>query len=116
MHMSQATITLGVLQILMITMTVLQRNHVGRPPTEAVPGVSSTILSNAMPRTIAILIEADLIATMKEGIDISATLIQRGMNKMPIEVIFHRAGAHLVGSIPPVGGMTTTVQPRLITN
>ena len=117
MHVSQVKTTLGVLQISMITMTVLQRKHAGHPLIEAVPGVSNTMLSGAMPRRIATLIEADPMAIKKIGISTSATLIPRGTNRMTIkQMILPIAETHLSEGIPPFGGMTMTVRPLLITN
>ena len=94
MDMSQAMITLRVLQISITMMTVLQYNHAGRHPTAAVLDVFPITRNDDMPRTISILIEVALIATMKEEIK-TATWMPKGMRRMPIEMILHRAGTKM---------------------
>ena len=115
MDVSQAMITLGVLQILIPMMTVLQYIHADCRPTAAVLVVFPITRNNDMPRTIVILIEAALIATMKGEIEI-ATQMLKGMRRMPIEMILHRAGAYLSETIPPVGDRNMTIRPQLTTS
>ena len=110
MDVSQAMITLGVLQISITMMTVLQYIHADCRPTVAVLVVFPITRNNDMPRTIVILIEAALIATMKGEIEIATQMLE-GMRRMPIEMILHRAGAYLSETIPPVGDRNMTIRP-----
>ena len=95
--------TLGVLRVSMITRTILQRKSADRPLIEAVPGIANTMLSGAMPRKIETLIEANPIAIRNIGINTSATLMQRGTNRMTMkQMILPIAETHLSEGIPPV--------------
>ena len=104
MRTSLSMITLVVLQILMITMTVLHRNRESRPTTGAVP----------TPCAIMFQTEADPMATMTVGSRTNIPRIRKGM--MHIEAMVHGAEVHPSESIPPVGGMTMALQPQQTTN
>ena len=111
MHVSQATIILAIPHITIPMMTDLQCIPAGRCPIAAGLVMFPITRHDDAPRMIAILIEADLIATTKGEIA-TATQMPKGMGTMPIVRISHRTGAYLSETLPPVGGRTM-IQPRL---
>ena len=114
MHVSQVMIILAIPQITIPMMTDLQCIPAGCRSIAAGLVVFPMTQHDDAPRMIAILIEADPIATTKGEIT-TATQMPKGMGTMFIVRISHRTGAYLSETPPPVGGRNMT-QPRLTTS
>ena len=99
-----STITLGVSQILIILMTVLNHNREIRPKTGAVH-MSHEIMSQ---------IEADPMEIMTIGGRTNIPRIWRGMT--PIEAVVEGAEVHPPENIHPVDSKTMALQLLLITS